>query len=199
MDISLLDDVERDMTLLRDLYSTEIAVSRAENLIETMSVDLAVQAERIAGTTTGYIYYNDDYRTHTLNPHRFIAFSSWVNRTAELGLPREPWKWGAAWHSSKSFWQKHLHELATYGFSADASVAMSDENCVLRMFYKIGHGVQTMGFEVSKLNGQRVVDVVADHQHELDSTIDLPSRVDHTLQFAIADLTSGLEEEIDWH
>ena len=57
MDISLLDDVERDMTLLRDLYSTEIAVSRAENLIETMSVDLAVQAERIAGTTTGYIYY----------------------------------------------------------------------------------------------------------------------------------------------
>ena len=198
MDISLLDDVEKDMTLLRDLYSTEIAVSRAENLVETMSVDLAVQSERIAGTTTGYIYYNDDYREHTLNPHRFIAFSSWVNRTRELGLPREPWKWGTAWHKDKSFWQKHLHELATYGFSVDASVPMSDENCVLRLFYKIGHRVETHGFEVSKLNGQRVVDVVADQHHELDSTADLPNRVDHTLQFAIADLTSGLEE-IDWH
>ena len=172
-------------------------MTKAENLVETMSVDLAVQAERIAGTTTGYIYYNDDYRQHTLNPHRFIAFSSWVNRTRELGLPREPWKWGAAWHSSKSFWQKHLYELATYGFSADASVAMSEENCVLRLFFKVGHGVQTHGFEVSKLNGQRVVDVVADQHHELDSTVDLPNRVDHTLQFAIADLTSGLEE-VDW-
>ena len=197
MDISLLDDVERDMTLLRDLYSTEAAVNRSAILVEHTGVDLAVQAERIAQTTTGYIYYNDDYRTHTLNPHRFVAFSSWVNRTRELGLAREPWKWGTAWHNDKRFWQNHLQDLATYGFSADASVPISEENCVLRLFFKVGHGVITHGFEVSKLHGQRVVDVVADEHHELDSTLDLPNRVDHTLQFAIADLTSGLEE-VDW-
>ncbi len=197
MDISLLDKVERDMMLLRDLYSTEVAVKRAEILVESMGIDLAVQAERIAQTTTGYIYYNTDYRNHQLDPHRFIAFSSWVNRTRELGLPREIWKWKAVWHNDRNFWQKHLHELATYGFSADASMPMGDENCVLRLFFKVGHGVQTHGFEVSKLNGQRVVDTYADERHELDSTIDLPNRVDHTLQFAIADMTLGLEE-LDW-
>lgn len=188
---------------LKDVYSSEVMTQRAMALVSQSEAELCASLERLTQTPTSYIYTNPDYREHrNYRKVNFHAQSVWVNRTSELGLPREPWKW-PHWNDSKDFWKSRLSYLARYGFCADASLAMTEENCVLRLFNKIGHKVQTYGFEMSKARGREIVDFYIGRQAELDATTGVAARLDATLELNLEELgliqsVSKRVENVDW-
>ena len=184
---------------LKDVYGSEIMTVRAKKYIFQNEAELCAQLERLTQAPTGYIYVNPDYRQHRkYKKINFHAQSVWTNRTNELGLAREPWKWDH-WNGSSDFWKSRLKYLARYGFCADASLEMTDENCVLRLFSKVGHRVLTHGFEVSKSRGWEIVDFYKQRQEELDATTGVEIRLDQTLEMNLDDLNiSEGTGAIDW-
>lgn len=183
---------------LKDTYGSEVMIHRAEKHIYQIEAYLCASLERLTQAPTSYIYTNPDYRQHRnydkMNLH---AQSVWVNRTSELGLPREPWRW-PHWDHSKDFWKSRLTYLARYGFCADDTLEMTNENCVLRLFTKAGHRILTHGFEVSKARGREVVENYIGRQSELDATTGVAARLDATLELNLEDLVTQRAEDVDW-
>ncbi len=184
---------------LKDVHGSEIMTVRAKKHINQSEAYLCASLERLTQASTSYIYRNYDYRQHgNYDKMNFQAQSVWVNRTSELGLPREPWKW-ANYDHSKEFWKSRLRYLARYGFCADDTLEMTKENCVLRLFTKAGHMILTHGFEVGKARGREVVESYMGRQSELDATTGVAARLDATLELMnLEDLVTQRRKDVDW-
>ena len=198
-DVTEISECDRArLDQLKDVYGSEVMTQRAKAHVYQLGAELCADLERLTQTPTGYIYTNPDYREHrNYRKVNFQAQSVWVNRTSELGLPREPWKW-PHWDHSKDFWKRRLTFLARYGFYADDTLEMTNENCVLRLFNKIGHKVQTFGFEMSKARGREIVEFYTERQAELDATTGIAARLDATLELNLENLVTEETEDVDW-